>query len=71
MLNSEFENFKYYCKNNEIFIANSEYSERIVCLIELEEQKAHKLLEDYATKKINLDNVEKKSKKYITKSIKN
>lgn len=68
---SEFENFKYYCKNNEIFIANSEYSERIVCLIELEEQKAHKLLEDYATKKINLDNVEKKSKKYITKSIKN
>lgn len=68
---SEFENFKYYCKNNEIFIANSEYSERIVCLIELEEQKAHKLLEDYATKKINLDTVEKKSKKYITKSIKN
>lgn len=66
---SEFENFKYYCKNNDISITDSNYSENIQCKIELEEQKTSKLLEDFETKKIILNKMEKISKKYITKSI--
>lgn len=66
---SEFENFKYYCKNNQISITESKYFENIICKIELEEQKTNKLLEDFKTKKIILDNVQKLTKKYITKSI--
>jgi uncharacterized YigZ family protein len=66
---SDFENFKYYCKNNQISITKSEYFENIICNIELEEQKTAKLLEDFETKAVILENVEKLAKKYITKSI--
>ena len=65
---SEFENFKYYCKNNKINIVDSQYNENIVCRIELEEVTKQKLVEDFKTKNINLKNIKELSKKYITKS---
>ena len=65
---NNFEIFKYYCKNNDINIVNTEYLENIVCKIQLEEEKKEKLIEDYDTKKINLKNIEMLSKKYIEKS---
>ena len=65
---NNFEMFKYYCKNNNINIVNTEYFENIVCKIQLEEEKKEKLMEDYASKKINLKNIEVLSKKYIEKS---
>lgn len=66
---SEFENFKYYCKNNEISITDCKYFENIVCTVNLELQKTTKLLKDFETKKIILNKVDRISKKYITKSI--
>ncbi len=66
---SEFEHFKYYCKNNHIFITNVEYSEFIACRIELEDDKKEKLLIDFETKNIILKDVKEISKKYVTKSI--
>ncbi len=66
---NHFENFKYYCKNNNIYIKNSQYSENIVCKIELEEEKKAQLIGDFETKKINLKEIKELSKKYITKSI--
>lgn len=66
---SEFENFKYYCKINNIQITNSEYLEKIVCKIELEESKKEKFLQDYQIKNIKIKELEELSKKYITKSI--
>lgn len=66
---SEFENFKYYCKNNDVSIIDCQYFQNIVCTINLESQKTAKLLEDFETKKIILSKVDKISKKYITKSI--
>ena len=65
---SEFENFKYYCKNNKINIVDSQYNENIVCRIELEEVAKQKLVQDFETKNINLKNIKELSKKYITKS---
>mgnify|MGYP005763223237 CR=1 FL=1 len=63
----EFENFKYYCKKNKINIINTNYSENIVCTIELEESKKQKLLEDYREKKINISKINDLSIKYINK----
>lgn len=64
---SEFENFKYYCKKNKINIINIEYSENIVCNIELDASKKEKLLEDYREKKINISKINSLSIKYINK----
>ena len=66
---SDFENFKYYCKNNEINIVKTDYKENVVCKIELEEDKKQKLLKDFETKNIKLNNIKELYKKFITKSI--
>ena len=66
---SDFENFKYYCKNNKINIVDTNYQENIVCKIELEEDKKEKLKNDFETKNIKLTNIRELYKKYITKSI--
>ena len=65
---NQLENFKYYCKKNNMFIENTEYGEEIVCKIELEEPKKDKLLEDFKTKKIFVKNIVILDKKYIAKS---
>ncbi len=65
---NEFENFKYYCKNNKINIEETQYLENIVCKIEIEEDKIKQLKEDFDTKKINIKDFKELSKKYITKS---
>ena len=66
---SNFENFKYYCKNNNINIVDVNYKENIVCKIELEEDKKEKLKSDFEAKNIKLTNIRELYKKYITKSI--
>ena len=66
---SDFESFKYYCKNNKINIVDIDYKEDVVCKIELEEDKKAKLLEDYEIKNIKLNNIKELDKKYINKSI--
>lgn len=63
-----FENFKYYCKNNKINITKIDYTESIVCRIELEEEIKDKLLDDFNTKNIILKEIRTISKKYVIKS---
>lgn len=63
-----FENFKYYCKNNKINIINADYTESIVCRIEMEEDVKDKLLNDFNTKNIILKEIKTISKKYVVKS---
>ena len=64
---NEFENFKYYCKNNKINIVETQYLENIVCKIELEESESNQLKKDFETRKINIKKINDFSKKYITK----
>lgn len=64
------ETFKYYCKINNIFIEDIDYSDIIVCKIQLEEANKAKLLEDFETKKVNLINLKFLYKKIINKCIK-
>lgn len=41
---SDFEKLSYYCKKNNINIINSEYGERIICNLELNNEEKEKLL---------------------------
>ena len=63
------ETFKYYCKKNDIYIKDYEYSEKIICKIQLEECNKDRLIDDFNTKKVNLINLNFLSKKLIDKSI--
>lgn len=61
--------FKHYCKKNDIFIISSQYSDIIICKIELDEKNKIKLLDDFETKKVKLKDLKFLSKKIIDKSI--
>lgn len=63
------ENFKHYCKINNIFIGDFVYSDIIFCKIQLQESSKQRLIEDFETKKINLINLKFLSKKLIDKCI--
>ena len=63
------ENFKHYCKINNIFIGDFVYSDIIFCKIQLQESSKQRLIEDFETKKVNLINLKFLSKKLINKSI--
>lgn len=61
--------FKYYCKINNIFIADFIYSNTIICKIQLEDSIQAKLIEDFQAKKLNLIDLKVLSKKLINKCI--
>lgn len=63
------ENFKYYCKKNNIIIENFVYSDIIFCKIQLQESSKQRLIEDFETKKVNLIKLKFLSKKLIDKCI--
>ncbi len=63
-----FESFKYYCKINNIEVVETQYLEKIICKIELEEKTKMKIIKDYETQKININKIVELSKKYITRS---
>lgn len=66
---SELDNFKYYCRNNKINIIESTFEEKIICKIEIENDKKEKLIEDFNTKKVKIIEYKELCKKYITKCI--
>ena len=66
---SELESFKYYCKNNNININDIQYSDNILCKIELDENEKYRLIENFENKKINIKQIKELCKKYITKNI--
>ena len=65
------ENFKYYCKNNDINIIQIEYFENIKLIIEMEISKEEKLVNDIENKKISVIGFVELSGKMINKGIKN
>lgn len=63
------ENFKYYCKKNNIEIINIMYSEKIICNIEIENKDKIKFLEDIEKRAINILNNTVIQEKWIIKKI--
>ena len=66
---SNLEIFKYYCKNAQINIINTEYLDKIICKIEAESNKIDKLIQDISLKNIIVKEIIILNKKYISKSI--
>ena len=63
------ENFKYYCKKNEINIVKIDYYENVVIIIELEKKRKKIFLEDIETKKLNIEYFQLIREKYINKAV--
>ena len=63
------ENFKYYCKKNNINIIDLLYSEKIICKIELGKDLEKNFLENIEKKEINIINVNKIGSKYIRENV--
>ena len=56
-------------RNNKINIIESTFEEKIICKIEMENDKKEKLIEDFNTKKVKIIEYKELCKKYITKCI--
>ncbi len=61
--------FKYYCKNAQINITDTQYLDKIICKIEAEDNKIDKLIQDISLKNIIVKEIIILNKKYISKSI--
>ena len=51
---SELENFKYYCKKNNINIVDTQYFDDVVCLLEMKEEFKDIFLKDFDMRNINI-----------------
>ena len=66
---SNFEIFKYYCKNNEININKIDYAEDIILMIEMEKNRKNIFLKDIETKTLNVKSFQVLQEKYINKIV--
>jgi uncharacterized YigZ family protein len=60
------DNFKYYCKSNDINIVNIEYEDAVICKIELQKEYKSKLYEDIEQKKLVIRDLKELQEKIIT-----
>lgn len=66
---SNLELFRYYCKIKNINIINIEYLDKIVCKIEMENNKKSEIMQDISSKRINIEEISFLDEKFINKSI--
>ncbi len=66
---SNLEIFKYYCKNNEINIKDTNYYENIILKVEMEKNRKNIFLGDIETKKLNVQYFQVIEEKYINKTV--
>lgn len=66
---NDFEKFNYYCKKNNIKILNSEYTEKIICNIELNNEEKDKLLNNLNELSFKIENYKVVKEKNIRKNI--
>lgn len=64
---NQYEQFKYYCKQNNILIKDVEYGECIICRIELEIVKKERLLNDIEMKSCIIKEIKDITSKFIVK----
>ena len=66
---NDFEKFKFYCNKNAINIINSEYGEKIICIIELADEKKDELLNSIDELNFKIDEFEIIKEKNIRKNL--
>ena len=62
---SEIENFKYYCRKNNINIIKEEYLSDVIFLIELTEENYKKMKNEIDNLKLKIIKINKMEEKYI------
>ena len=62
---SNLENFKYYAKKKYINITKTEYSNNIICNIEVKNEEIQNFLEDIEKRKINIIEIKEICEKYL------
>lgn len=53
---NDFEKFKFYCNKNNIKIVNSEYGEKIKCVVEVNEEEKKKMIEENNKMNFKIEN---------------
>lgn len=66
---NDFEKFKFYCKNNGINIINSQYNEKVICNIELNNEEKEKILTNLQELSIKIEKFEVLKEKNIRKNV--
>jgi len=66
---NDYEKFSYYCKKNNINVISSEYGEKIVCNIEVDNEEKEKLLNNLNELSFKLEKYEVIKEKNIRKNI--
>lgn len=73
LIYADFEKFKYYCNKNNINIINCEYSDCIICKIEVNETEKRKLEIDFkdriSAKMISFDTIRQRNISKLSKNI--
>ncbi len=62
---SEAENFKYYCRKNQINVIKEEYSDDVNFLVELTNEKLKKMQNEIDNRKLKATRIDKITEKYI------
>lgn len=68
---NEFEKFKFYCKKNKINIINSEYKEKVICNIELNNEEKNRLLNNLEELSFKIEDYKVIKEKNIRKNLEN
>ena len=66
---TDLENFKYYCKNNDIKIVNIEYLSDIIIKIQMEKNRKKDFENDFVRKNIKIKELQEIEEKYINKDV--
>ncbi len=66
---NEFEKFKFYCKKNKINIINSEYKEKVICNIELNNEEKNRLLNNLEELSFKIEDYKVIKEKNIRKNL--
>jgi len=66
---NDFEKFNYYCKKNNINILNSEYTDKVICNIELNNEEKEKIVNNLEELSFKIENYKIIKEKNIRKNI--
>ena len=66
---SNLDNFKYYCRNNNIKITNIEYMENLILKLEMEKNRKNIFLEEIRLETLKIQEIGQFKEKYIDKTV--
>ena len=66
---TEFDDFKYYCKKNNIEVENIEYLDNIICEVEMTKDEESIFIANMSKNNLKITNFQKMEEKFINKNV--